>query len=53
MFEDRQGQVGRVTNREFRRLIQRCIEEEPERRPGVEEVIKKLEQFYDISKFSE
>ena len=44
-FENREEQVRLVSNKEFAGLILWCVEEDPMMRPGMEEVIKKVEQI--------
>ena len=41
----REEQVALVTNKEFRGLILWCLEEDPDLRPSMEEIIDKLEQW--------
>ena len=43
--EKREEQARLVTNKKFGDMILWCIEEDPEMRPGMEEVIEKLEQL--------
>ena len=49
-IERRNEQVALMKNREFRDLVERCLEEDPDLRPDMDEVIKTLEQFDDTSK---
>ena len=49
VIENRVEQVKLVTNKEFRGLIMWCIEEDPEDRPSMEEIIEILEKFNGIS----
>lgn len=48
--KQRKKQVALVKNDEFRELIQRCIQREPEARPTMEEIISDLDSlwFYHI-----
>ena len=48
LLENREEQVRLVSNKEFAGLILWCVEEDPMMRPGMEEVIKKLEQIKDV-----
>ena len=48
-IERRNEQVARMNNREFRDLVKRCLEEDPDLRPDMDEVIETLEQFDDTS----
>ena len=41
----REEQVAMVTDRVFRTLIRRCLEQDPEARPSMEEVISELEKL--------
>ena len=50
-LERREEQVRLVTNKKFGELILWCIEEDPEMRPGMEEIIEKLEQLNNKSKW--
>ena len=45
LLENREEQVRLVSNKEFAGLILWCVEEDPMMRPGMEEVIKKVEQI--------
>ena len=47
--EKREEQARLVTNKKFGELILWCIEDDPEMRPGMEEVIEKLEQLNNNS----
>ena len=47
--EKREEQARLVTNKKFGDMILWCIEEDPEMRPGMEEVIEKLEQLNNNS----
>ncbi|CAH3168208.1 unnamed protein product, partial [Porites evermanni] len=47
--EKREEQARLVTNKKFGELILWCIEEDPEMRPSMEEVIEKLEQLNNKS----
>ena len=47
--ERRNEQVALMKNREFRDLVERCLEEDLDLRPDMGEVIKTLEQFDDTS----
>ena len=48
-LERREEQVRLVTNKKFGELILWCIEEDPEMRPSMEEIIEKLEQLNNKS----
>lgn len=48
LLENREEQVRLVSNKEFAGLILWCVEEDPMMRPGMEEVIKKVEQIKDV-----
>ena len=41
----REEQVAMVTDRVFGTLIRRCLEQDPEARPSMEEVISELEKL--------
>ena len=43
--KQREKQVALVNNDEFRELIQRCIQREPEARPTMEEIIYVLDSL--------
>lgn len=47
-LERREEQVRLVTNKKFGELILWCIEEDPEMRPSMEEIIEKLEQLNNV-----
>ena len=42
--EKREEQARQVTNKKFAELILWCIEEDPDMRPSMEEIIEKLER---------
>lgn len=48
LLENREEQVRLVSNKEFAGLILWCVEEDPMMRPGMEEVIKNVEQIKDV-----
>ena len=48
LLENREEQVRLVSKKEFAGLILWCVEEDPMMRPGMEEVIKKVEQIKDV-----
>ena len=41
----REEHVAMVTDREFRTLIRRCLQRDPEARPSMEEIISELEKL--------
>ena len=47
--EKREEQARLVTNKKFGELILWCIEDDPDMRPSMEEVIEKLEQLNNKS----
>ena len=47
--DKRNEQVALMKNREFRHLVERCLAQDPDLRPDMDEVIKTLEQFDDTS----
>ena len=47
--EKREEQARLVTNKKFGELILWCIEDDPDMRPSMEEVIEKLEQLKNKS----
>lgn len=47
--EKREEQARLVPNKKFGELILWCIEEDPEMRPSMEEIIEKLEQLNNNS----
>ena len=49
--EKREEQARLVPNKKFGGLILWCIEEDPEMRPSMEEIIEKLEQLNNNSKW--
>ena len=44
----RDQQVAMVTDRTFRGLIHRCIHQDPEERPSMEDLIEELEQLREV-----
>ena len=48
--ERRNELVDLMENREFKSLVERCLAQDPDLRPDMDEVIKTLEQFDDTSK---
>ena len=46
--EKREEQARLVPNKKFGELILWCIEEDPEMRPSMEEIIEKLEQLNNV-----
>lgn len=40
--EDRGNQISRVTNKDLKALIKRCVQKQPDKRPEVNEVLLKL-----------
>lgn len=47
--EKREEQARLVTNKKFGMLILWCIEDDPDERPSMEEIIEKLEQLNAMS----
>ena len=47
--ERRNKQVASVKNEEFRDLVKRCLAQDPDQRPDMDEVIETLEKFDDTS----
>ena len=47
--DKRNEQVARMKNRKFRDLVERCLAQDPDLRPDMDEIIKTLEQFDDTS----
>ena len=44
----RDQQVAMVTDRTLRGLIRRCIHQDPEERPSMEDIIEELEQLREV-----
>ena len=47
--ERREEQMAFVTNRSFRGLIRRCVQQNPAARPNMGQIIQELQQFNGVS----